>query len=464
MRSVHALVLVLVLVLDPALASPPPDKFPDHKRALEAALAARDEAAVRLALGDIAGDDSERAVRTLAAAALHGMGLDIYADLVQAVASVRSDGAVKEAIRTAGADPEWAVRYVFADALALMNRPDARKALFLLFEDKNESVAANAMRASRGARLAAAVRPLVDVLEKLEKKREGRLHQEAARALEGITGQTFTSAGDWRRWWEANEKAFDPEATAKKRAAGEDTNTVLRRVAERGDSEAIEKLVEGDIFVVGGESDTCEDVLRALKLPFTPVRRGQAAASLQGLPATAVLVFNCEGTDGAALRGPDAGLLAEFVGRGGYLFTSDWGLIEEIQPAFPGTHTIGPMMPEDPFPVKIGPVRGAEKHPYLRDVFPENPFERARMSWTIDDSAYAIKVAKAVPLVESADLGQKFGAPVVAATFRHGQGAVLHVMGHFKMQKDEKGDGYALQQLLVNFIVEKQKSRRMGRK
>ena len=39
-------------------------------------------------------------------------------------------------------------------------------------------------------------------------------------------------------------------------------------------------------------------------------------------------------------------------------------------------------------------------------------------------------------------------------------GSVLHVLGHFNKQKDPKGDGFALQQLLLNFVLEKQEARR----
>ena len=37
---------------------------------------------------------------------------------------------------------------------------------------------------------------------------------------------------------------------------------------------------------------------------------------------------------------------------------------------------------------------------------------------------------------------------------------MLHVLSHFQKQRDESGDGFALQQMLLNFIVEKQAFRR----
>jgi hypothetical protein len=438
------------------------DPFADGKQALEAALRAKDEAKAREAIGAIAGEDSERAVKALAAAAAAGRDLDLYRDLVAGIGRMRSDPAVKEAIRIAGGERDWTIRFLFVEALAAIDRPDARQALFAAFEDRNESVATNAMRACRNAGMKAAIRPLIDACERYEKKdRGGKMQLEALRALSAMTGEGLTSAGDWRRWWDQNEKTFDPAAVVKKKRENEDRGTVLRRVEDRGEYEFLERLEKGDIVVVAGESDECETVLEALKLPFTLVPRKRAAEAVRSLDPRSVLVFDCEGDLDQALRGADAKALAGFVERGGYLFTSDWGLAEEIQPALPGFVGVGPTMPEEPFAVKIQPARGAEKHPYLRDVFPENPYERAKMKWTIDNSAFAIKLTpKATALVESPELGARFGSPAVAVTFRYGQGAVLHVMGHFKMQKDEKGDGFALQQLLVNFIVEKQKFRK----
>lgn len=39
-------------------------------------------------------------------------------------------------------------------------------------------------------------------------------------------------------------------------------------------------------------------------------------------------------------------------------------------------------------------------------------------------------------------------------------GVVLHVLSHFKLQEDDDGDGFALQQILLNLIVDKQDRRR----
>jgi hypothetical protein len=460
------LALALGLALLAAVARAGEDAVNEAKRALEAAIQAKDEAKAKDALRALGADDSERAVRVIALAAAAARDLDVYEDLVKALAAVKSEAAVKEVLHTAAADKDWTVRFLFVEALARLDRPDARQALFAAFDDKHESVASNAMRAASGAKSKAAVRPLIDAYERYEKKEKGgRLQIEAGRALGAITGEHFTTAGDWRRFWDANEASFDPAAAAEKRAAGEDRATVLRRVEDRGEYEFVEKLGAGDIVVVPGHSDECESVLEVLKLPFTKAKREEVPALLQKIDPRTVLVFNCEGDLGKAVKGDSAKALATFVERGGYLFTSDWGLAEEIGPAFGGFLNVGPTMPQEQFPVKIHPAHGAEKHPYLRDVFPENPYERAKMKWVIDNSAFGIKMTpKALALVESDELGKRFGAPAVAATFRYGQGAVLHVMGHFRMQRDASGDGFALQQLLVNFIVEKQKFRKKAPK
>jgi hypothetical protein len=82
-------------------------------------------------------------------------------------------------------------------------------------------------------------------------------------------------------------------------------------------------------------------------------------------------------------------------------------------------------------------------------------------------------------LIDSPDVKKKFESSAVAITFRWHKGkvvpssgaspkkgepepgAVLHVLGHFKHQRDkESGDRFALQQLLLNFILEKQRANR----
>lgn len=162
--------------------------------------------------------------------------------------------------------------------------------------------------------------------------------------------------------------------------------------------------------------------------------------------------------------------LRAFVAGGGYLFTSDWG-ITLIEKAFRGSVRVGGTV--GPKTVKIAPRRGAEKHALLREVFTVagrgSTTPQRSLRWEIDSSSYLIRTesAKVEVLVESQELSSSCKAIVV--TFRHdGEGCVdgreskagrvMHTLSHFADQVDRMGD-FALQNMLVNFLVERFASR-----
>ncbi len=471
MRHQRGPLLILVVGLAAIALGPTPtragdDRLGEAKKALEAAIAAKDAGRARDALKAIAAEPGEKAVKVVAGATAAARDLDIYADLVQAVTTIAaaSDPALREAVRTTSKDGDWTVRFLFVEALSDVDRPEARQGLFAAYEDKHAMVAAQAMRVSGMRKLKSAIGPLIDACERYGKKeKEARLESEARLALGAITGESFSTAGDWRRWWEANEAGFDPAKVAERKAR-DDGGTVIRRVAERGEYEFLERLEKGDILVVKGQMDTTEEVLDVLKLPYTLFSRSEVAAKLPSLDPKAVLVYNCDSIPQKKLGEKEAAALASFVERGGYLFTTDWVLTEAIVPAIKDALLPGPTTQQEPFEAKIAPSRAAATHPYMRDVFPANPFEHAKMKWRFDTLCCSIKLTpRATSLVECDELGKKHGAPCVAATFRHGKGAVLHMIGHFRQQKDGAGDGFAMQQMLVNFVVEKQKYRAKGK-
>jgi hypothetical protein len=147
--------------------------------------------------------------------------------------------------------------------------------------------------------------------------------------------------------------------------------------------------------------------------------------------------------------------VGEFVASGGYLFTSDWGL-SILERAVPGYVRIGGVV--GPRTVTIRPKSGSEGHPMLEEVFLETSKGSAKTSrrfdWDIDSSSYSIKIERpdvVDVLVESLDLA-RFAS--VAVTFRHEKGRILHVLSHFQKQATRHGD-YALQNMLLNFLVEK---------
>ena len=131
--------------------------------------------------------------------------------------------------------------------------------------------------------------------------------------------------------------------------------------------------------------------------------------------------------------------------------------------------------------VTIEPFPHTRDHPLMRDVFPLNTWEGKAMEWKLHERSHLVNDAKSsvVPLV-SCPQTQEFGSTTVAFTFaftsegggrpvtgrkkrKRPVGRVLFVSSHFKDEAGGDKDGYALQQLLLNFILEKQEQRRSRR-
>ncbi|MBI4577036.1 MAG: hypothetical protein HY722_12310 [Planctomycetes bacterium] len=200
-----------------------------------------------------------------------------------------------------------------------------------------------------------------------------------------------------------------------------------------------------------------------------------------------------------------------FVEAGGYLFTEDWGLPEVLEKAWPSLVKAGEFQKEQE--VDVVPSRGMTSHPLLKGVFQrpederhkggddggeggtvvgepeggtEDPDLAAQHAWTIDDDSPTIRaVGKTVSvLLVSPKLRESVGEahepvavtflaagerddidrrPRTGGTEGHGEaggkGRVLHVLSHFGKQGSTE-DEYALQNLLINFLLEAR--RRVG--
>lgn len=431
--------------------------------AAEAALRARDGAALAAAIRELGAEQSVAAVKVLLQIAVAGRELGVHEALLQALGAQRGEAAtyIREQVR---AHRDWTVRYLLVEALErLPAEPPAHAALLEAIDDREPAVAGCAMAVAARLRLKDAIPRAIARLEEAERRPQGRerLREAALRALAELTGERLPDAASWRDWWKAKGAEFDPRAVAR---GGRDSeggsHTVIRRIAERGEMEWIERLEQGDIYCVTGQFDSVQSVLAALGLPHTVIERGELAARIGEIPPSAVIIFNCHNhEEGIGTVAPQIRTLVE---RGAYLFTSDWELTNVILKALPGYLGQGNSTNAHEFPIQLAP--GAGSHPYMRDVFPDNPYEAAAMRWHIDEMSYCIKPLRpqVVPLVVCRELGARYGSELVACTFRHGRGAVLHVLSHFQKQRDASGDGYALQQMLLNFIVEKQKFRAAG--
>ncbi len=182
--------------------------------------------------------------------------------------------------------------------------------------------------------------------------------------------------------------------------------------------------------------------------------------------------------------------IKKYVEGGGYLFSEDWCMEDFLERAFGDYVTHGSTRPEDES-VAVLPKAGAASHPYLRKIFFRPPAEGARgtvtesdlekiaHTWKIDKETRTIRVKdgkRVVTLLTSPVLEKTAqGDDAVAVTFEVSPdakkpasvstgeisqdrrkmtgGRVLYVLSHFGKQNSEK-DEYALQNLLVNFLVE----------
>ena len=202
-----------------------------------------------------------------------------------------------------------------------------------------------------------------------------------------------------------------------------------------------------NVRVVHGSYDECQHVLHALE-----VRHGWIAPDTLALkpvdPEVRVLFVNCSGTrfDAAAIRHLEA-----FVARGGWLFSTDWGLENVVEAAFPGYVSKAaqdgrPVMIED----RTIDVRLTGGGPLVRGI----PASGERQRWWVEDSSLAIQVDD--PSVEvlfvSKDLRRLSGSAAAGVAFDHGRGRVVHTIGHVFQQEGNHSGTRAMQRLVLNFL------------
>ncbi|MCU0727577.1 MAG: SH3 domain-containing protein [Planctomycetes bacterium] len=182
-----------------------------------------------------------------------------------------------------------------------------------------------------------------------------------------------------------------------------------------------------DVLVVRGRYDRVERVLEELQVPYTAVApEDLARARIDGHRA---LIVNCPGEIG------DAGVrvVRRFVERGGFLFSTDWAVLNVLEPAFPGTvRYTGRPTRDDVVAIRI--VRPEEM--LLRHVLTGAD----RHLWWLENKSYPFTVLdprRVDVLIESDEMREKYGAGPVAAAFSAGRGRVVHIVSHFYLQRGE---------------------------
>jgi hypothetical protein len=206
--------------------------------------------------------------------------------------------------------------------------------------------------------------------------------------------------------------------------AYEAAEMIDRATLDEQDRRLLEELDGEDIVVVRGQYDRIEDVLGIARIPHRVVSAGSLATV--ELHPRQLLIVNCPGH-----IGPQVGRVERFVAAGGSLVTTDWALKHVLEVGFPGyvAHN-GVRTRDDVVPVEI---RG-DGEPFLRGLL----HGETDPQWWLEGSSYPIRIlapGRVRVLLESAELGERYGERAVAVAFQHGQGDVLHMISHYYLQR-----------------------------
>lgn len=483
MRGVLPRVLVLALLSVPvvALATPSPAE-------VKKTLKSGDQAAVSALLASLQGQLDQDAVKAILDNAPRLKTLGVYDPLIGALQTARGD-ALDELVKGYKRQRRPDVRFLVVDALGKVPEAPAERVLLDALEgDEDETVAVLAARALGRRGTASAVEALIPLLEGFEKRPDrARLVRETNGALAALTGQELTVAQDWKNYWDAHKASYQAPARPAESDGGSQTrdrNAIDRMRRERpADLQTMERMRDDDVLVVKARMDAVERVLRSLKIKHREVEQAEFEQSVQLDPSRQVLVLNCPGMRKEYHFGdPTIQKIKEFVARGGYLFCSDLHLAGTLAKAFPEViRKKGSTSNSDTQTITISPHQGATTHPLMRDVFPLSTWTEQQFTWKLFQSCEVPEPNAAITnLVQSAQMpGLASGYDTVAFTFNYPPtpgggrvatgggrgrrpqgGVVLHVLSHFKLQEDDSGDGFALQQILLNLIVEKQERRK----
>ncbi len=437
-----------------------------------------------IAVQAVVRDNSARAVK-LMLGGISARRVEAYWILITGLAKISSAEGVEElekAILAKGGDA--ALKRDLMMSLQFNSSEPANGGLLKIAAEGTPDLQVTAMDelVRRGLRDSIPVLIRISSLEK--KKNSSEVARQARMGLINLTGTDLGSSENWTAWWEKNKETFkvgDPPHGER------DTVVAMIKRNRLTDYEELKKGKQDEVVVLLGDYDGVQDVVEGLKIPHLVIAR--ATLGRQDLSKCKALIVNCTAYKSERLKKGDLEKIRQFVASGGYLFTSDWGMADVLEDAFPGYIQRGAETQK--MNVAIFPKKGSTGHPFLREVFAreeedpqdDGPIEKAiDRGWEIDAQSYTLAVdpKKVVVLVEAPELqaNHQFGA--VAVTFSPGAsaasigatggvyeelsqikgGKVLHVLSHFSKQKN-KNDGYTLQNMLLNFLIEAKDRRKL---
>ncbi|MFW9876579.1 MAG: hypothetical protein ACFFG0_26080 [Candidatus Thorarchaeota archaeon] len=194
------------------------------------------------------------------------------------------------------------------------------------------------------------------------------------------------------------------------------------------DLEILQKVKESSIIIVSGSYDKVEIVLDMIKVPYVLVQPEEV--SQIELKPDQILIMNCPGN----IHDDILPKVKEFVKRGGFLFTTDWALLNILEKIFPELVKYN-QRPTGDDCVAVQVVDKSNK--FLEGLFKadEKPI------WWLESSSYPIQILdnkKVNVLVTSKEMEQKYGEAPIVITFEYGDGGtVLHMTSHYYLQRAE---------------------------
>ena len=209
------------------------------------------------------------------------------------------------------------------------------------------------------------------------------------------------------------------------------SSKILKKRMEKerpADLEILEKVKESTIIIVIGSYDRVETVLEMIKVPYVLIQTDEVDQI--DLKSDQILIVNCPGNIS------DEGLskIKNFVKQGGFLFTTDWALLNILEKIFP-EYVKYNQKPTGDDCVAVQVVDKSNK--FLEGLFKadEDPI------WWLESSSYPIVIndkKKVKVLVTSKEMEEKYGEAPIVITFDYGDGGtILHMTSHYYLQRAE---------------------------
>jgi hypothetical protein len=194
------------------------------------------------------------------------------------------------------------------------------------------------------------------------------------------------------------------------------------------DLEILKKVKDSAIVIVAGSYDKVENVLDLIKVPYVLIQPHEVGAI--ELKPDQILIINCPGQ----VNQDALDKIKEFVKKGGFLFTTDWALLNILEKIFPEILKYN-QKPTGDDCVAVEVVDKSNK--FLEGLFKadEAPI------WWLESSSYPIEIVdnnKVNILVTSKEMKKKYGEAPIVISFDYGDGGtVLHMTSHYYLQRAE---------------------------